>query len=48
MRNDPEPVAYIVEHDTHGKDVTFQHLTEADKEAGWRETPLYREEQLKP
>ena len=39
--NTSEPMAYLHEHALHGPLLSFQALTDADKTAGFVETPLY-------
>lgn len=43
-----EPVAYRFDHEWDGPDFGVQPLTDADKAAGWTETPLYASPQSPP
>jgi len=38
--SDGVPVGYLIEHDKEGRDFQWAPLTEADKAAGYRQTPL--------
>ena len=46
MSEELKPLAWLVKHEMHGTEVTQQQCTEADRQYGWTETPLYTFEQL--